>query len=315
MRIAPGQSIYDKRYLSQPVETGFVQTMNSTPGSTIKLEDATKTKGEVLKGTPTVPVTTLDQKEAYDEALQNGSNLVEAALNSFKIEPTQIPKFSPEVYDTKDDVQPLTQPIQSYFNTRLAPPSIVPSTYPFGKSSSSTNDVLNSLSNDIENTMNDVKEGFDTFLNHKERYHRPHPRSSYGGPLVAKFVWGLTGDDKPESDKNVVESFCSKNWCVVARVIIALFVIVGVLFVISVSLGICYIVKRNNTTTGGKLEFGNMNRRATFKPYKASTQNPFSSSFSNSYSNDSNRFKGGVSASDIQSAASDLNNSDKYSIF
>lgn len=196
-RITPGYSIQDLRYLSQPVQyysndsTASNANLFNKSNAVVPIEQVTQQPNNTIQQPTTVPVTTLDKVEAAKESYSK------------------------------------TVPLGSYFNNRIAPPSIVPSTYPFipNYNEESESDVT---------TKQSIQENFQKYKNKNSLFKNLSPtkesmtlqRSSYGGPLDSKFWWGMCGGDKPEQEKNAVEKYCTYggrsayNGCICVIVVI-----------------------------------------------------------------------------------------------
>ena len=133
MRIAPGVVMTNNEWLGMPVETDFVQKPANIPLfvgqlDSTSVEEVTKDKTDVITPPPSVPVTSLDKAEAIEDTMKN-----EIATDEV---PT-IEKDDPTIinYDAANPYGSVSRPRGSTFNSRIAPPSIVPTTYPFGKPS------------------------------------------------------------------------------------------------------------------------------------------------------------------------------------
>ena len=265
MRVVPGLTVQDQ-WMSQDVDTGFIQPASTYTGIIPTIEEVTKDISQTISTeTPTVPVTSLDKAERVNEITEN--TVV-----------AEVPKV-PETTSSSDDSSPgiCGTPYEnklSYANVRMAPPSIIP-TKTFREMQFSDSD------------RNKMSEGF------RSR----QPRETLG--IGEQLRWGLTGAGNPQ---NVVESFCSKNWCSVQKVIVALICITIFFLILSIVFGIKVRLQRKD----GTFIFG-----------KGTTTRP--QTFGGRLSPPSQQYSGGakfsqgtgITANDIKKAAKES----EYSIF
>ena len=325
MRIAPGVITNNNEWLVQPVETNFVQKPANIPLfvgqlDTIPVEEVTKDKSETITPPATVPVTTLDKAEALEDAMQNtvatdtAPTLEDATGPISESMTEQVAGVSSSVdYGSANPYGTITRPRGSLFNSRIAPPSIVPTTYPFGPSNSdSTGNEMESFT--IQQKENNKKQNKAMKKRAKafEKLQKKKSKEGYrdsrqvlppSSPLN-KFYWGLCGGEKTESEKNEVEKFCTRNWGGVRKAILALIIVTAVLIFFNIVMGITIRVQKRN----GELVYGKGKR---FNGGLGYTPKSYPTSFASRSNLDNTT---GISAADITTAAGSAGG-ESYNIF